>query len=165
MTESIPPWQALHANLAEIMKGWKACHESTLGFHWKKLPPFSLIFPQVDFLRIQRMMETMVGHCDTQVKTLKKLQQGVVPGKEGAQLRLFYETMLPYVEAVRTSCSLLKEIASRKQDKLAQKKVGFKEMNKILLDYEGALHEMKTLAVPSMLAYHNLQSSINSTHP
>lgn len=165
MTESIPPWQALHANLAEIMKGWKACHESTFGFHWKKLPPFSLIFPQVDFLRIQRMMDTLVSHSDTQVKTLKKLQQGLVTGKQGTMLKLYYDANIPYVEAIRKTCELLKEIAARKQDKLANKNVGLKAMNKLLLEYQESLREMKTLAMPAMLSYQSIQATKSTNHP
>ncbi len=156
MNESIAPWQALNSNLAEIMKGWKACHESTLGLHWKKIPPFSWVFPQVDFLRIQRMTTTLAEHCDSQSKIIKKLKQGVISGQEGQNLQLFYEATLLYVEAIKKSCNLLHEIAAKKHEKLANKKVGFKEMNKLLLDYEESLREMKTLAVPAMLAFKNL---------
>ena len=46
-------------NLKELIKGKNAAHESMFKFHWKKLWPFNLIWPQVDYLRIQRFMENI----------------------------------------------------------------------------------------------------------
>ena len=48
--------EAVFENLKELIKAKNAAHESMFKFHWKKLWPFSLIFPQVDFIRIQRFM-------------------------------------------------------------------------------------------------------------
>ena len=43
-------------NLKELVKAKNAAHESIFKFHWKKLWPFNLIWPQVDYLRIIRFM-------------------------------------------------------------------------------------------------------------
>lgn len=164
-TVSMPPWKALHANIGELVKLWKAAHESTLGLHWKKLPPFSWFWPQVDFPRIQRAMETVQGHSSDQIKVAKKLLQGAQTIAKGESLRLYYETSIAYIEALAAAAKTLHQIAGYKQSKLKGEKVAFQEFNQVMLRYEEQIREMKTLAMPAGLAFNTLESSRNSIHP
>ena len=47
------PSQIIFENLKEMMRAKNTAHESIFKFHWKKMWPFSLIWPQVDFVRIE----------------------------------------------------------------------------------------------------------------
>ena len=59
-------------NLKELIKGKNAAHESMFKFHWKKLWPFNLIWPQVDYLRIQRFMENIGEESQKQKEFIKQ---------------------------------------------------------------------------------------------
>ncbi len=50
------PSQIIFENLRELLRAKNTAHESMFKFHWKKMWPFSLIWPQVDFERIVRLM-------------------------------------------------------------------------------------------------------------
>ena len=58
MSEDISklPSQIIYNNLKELIRAKNTAHESIFKFHWKKMWPFSLIWPQVDFVRIVRLM-------------------------------------------------------------------------------------------------------------
>ena len=61
MSEDISklPSQIIYNNLKEMMRAKNTAHESIFKFHWKKMWPFSLIWPQVDFVRIVRLMDEL----------------------------------------------------------------------------------------------------------
>ena len=50
------PSQVIFDNLKELLRAKNTAHESMFKFHWKKMWPFSLIWPQVDYERIVRLM-------------------------------------------------------------------------------------------------------------
>ena len=50
------PSQIIFDNLKELLRAKNTAHESMFKFHWKKMWPFSLIWPQVDYERIVRLM-------------------------------------------------------------------------------------------------------------
>ena len=50
------PSQIIFENLKELLRAKNTAHESMFKFHWKKMWPFSLIWPQVDYERIVRLM-------------------------------------------------------------------------------------------------------------
>ncbi|MCF0222810.1 MAG: hypothetical protein HUK20_00935 [Fibrobacter sp.] len=46
------PSQIIFENLREMLRAKNTAHQSMFKFHWKKMWPFRLIWPQVDYLRI-----------------------------------------------------------------------------------------------------------------
>jgi len=125
-------------NLKELLKGKNAAHESIFKFHWKKLPPFNLIWPQVDFLRIIRLMGEIEKHAEEQKifiqKNLSKATEIEIP---------FLKVIPDYLDALVVSCKALTEIAQFKQDKL-EKKEGRSvfSFNKLLKSYEDAQDQL-----------------------
>lgn len=126
-------------NIKELMKGKNAAHESMFKFHWKKLPPFNLIWPQVDYIRIQRFMEEIKKQCDNQQQFIKKNRSQ----KEVDCEKNFLNASLSYLDCLGKSCLKLSAVADFKQ-KLLEKKVKrdvFK-FNNILKDYEQAQNDL-----------------------
>lgn len=125
-------------NLKELLKAKNAAHESIFKFHWKKLPPFNLIWPQVDFLRIIRLMGELEKHAEEQKifinKNLSKATEKEMP---------FFKAVPDYLDALVVSCRALTEIAQFKQDKL-EKKEGRSvfSFSKLLKSYENAQDQL-----------------------
>ncbi|HOG69473.1 MAG TPA: hypothetical protein PK366_08845 [Fibrobacteraceae bacterium] len=125
-------------NLKELLKAKNAAHESMFKFHWKKLPPFNLIWPQVDFLRIIRLMGEIEKHAEEQKvfikKNLSKATEKELP---------FFKAIPDYLDALVVSCRALTEIAQFKQDKL-EKKEGRSvfSFSKLLKSYENAQDQL-----------------------
>ncbi|HSQ41927.1 MAG TPA: hypothetical protein VLM37_06585 [Fibrobacteraceae bacterium] len=161
---SLPPWEALQENLRSLVRAWKAAHESVLGFHWKKLPPFNLIFPQVDFLRIQRVMSSSREHCAQQAKIIQKLQEAAL-GEEMRDLRDYYQAMLPYVEDLKHLCEQLSQIAAAKQNRLAKGKTPLREFNNQMKQYEQSIRAAQVSGHTAQQAWNNLEPSRRAIHP
>lgn len=122
-------------NLKELMKGKNAAHESMFKFHWKKLWPFNLIWPQVDYLRIQRFMENISEECQKQKEFIKKNKSNAINETESN----FLNATLSYLDVLKISCEKLSAVADFKQ-KLLEKKIkrDVFAFNKILKEYEQA---------------------------
>lgn len=122
-------------NLKELMKGKNAAHESMFKFHWKKLWPFNLIWPQVDYLRIQRFMENISEECQKQKEFIKKNKSNAINETESN----FLNATLSYLDVLKISCEKLSAVADFKQ-KLLEKKIkrDVFSFNKILKEYEQA---------------------------
>lgn len=122
-------------NLKELMKGKNAAHESMFKFHWKKLWPFNLIWPQVDYLRIQRFMENIGEECQKQKEFIKKNKSNAINETESN----FLNATLSYLDVLKISCEKLSAVADFKQ-KLLEKKIkrDVFAFNKILKEYEQA---------------------------
>lgn len=122
-------------NLKELMKGKNAAHESMFKFHWKKLWPFNLIWPQVDYLRIQRFMENIGEECQKQKEFIKKNKSNAINETESN----FLNATLSYLDILKISCEKLSAVADFKQ-KLLEKKIkrDVFAFNKILKEYEQA---------------------------
>ena len=122
-------------NLKELIKGKNAAHESMFKFHWKKLWPVNLIWPQVDYLRIQRFMENISEECKKQKEFIKKNKSKASNETESN----FLSATLSYLEALKNSCEKLSAVADFKQ-KLLEKKIkrDVFAFNKILKEYEQA---------------------------
>lgn len=132
--------EVVFENLKEMMKAKNAAHESMFKFHWKKMWPFSLIWPQVDYVRIVRFMGTLAGECEKQ-KAFIKTERAKA---EKVELE-FLDSVLPYLDALEVSCVKLAAAAEFKQD-LLLKKIHHearaireaKRYNEILKAYEDA---------------------------
>ena len=122
-------------NLKELIKGKNAAHESMFKFHWKKLWPFNLIWPQVDYLRIQRFMENIGEECKKQKEFIKKNKSNAINETESN----FLNATLSYLDVLKISCEKLSAVADFKQ-KLLEKKIkrDVFAFNKILKEYEQA---------------------------
>lgn len=126
-------------NLKELMKGKNAAHESMFKFHWKKLWPFNLIWPQVDYIRIQRFMEEIGSQCISQKKLIKENRSKVILEAESN----FLNATLSYLDTLKVSCEKLSRVADFKQ-KLLEKKIkrDVWKFNEILKDYEKAQNDL-----------------------
>lgn len=134
------PSQIIFNNLKELLRAKNTAHESMFKFHWKKMWPFNLIWPQVDYNRIVRLMEEIQKNVSTQNKL-------VLQAKNKAKdfEITFLNTIPSYLECLSISCKCLGAIAQWKQDMLEKKlrkDIKFKrdvsEYNRLLKAYETA---------------------------
>lgn len=124
--------QIIFENLKELIKAKNAAHESIFKIHWKKMWPFNLLWPQVDYLRIIRLMKEIEKNTDSQKELIRK-NITHTNEKETA----FLKAALPYLDALADSCRKLADVARFKQDKLEKKPgSGVLKFNRILKDYE-----------------------------
>ena len=146
MSEDISklPSQIIYNNLKEMMRAKNTAHESIFKFHWKKMWPFSLIWPQVDFIRIVRLMDELRKNVVSQKKLVKEAQAKAKPYEKA-----FLDATPIYLDCFDISCKYLADVAQWKQD-LLEKKVRHKvkmmrdvsEYNQILKDYEKAQNNL-----------------------
>ncbi len=129
---------AVFENLKELLKAKNAAHESMFKFSWKKLPPFSLIWPQVDYIRIQRFMGDVKSQALSQKSFIEANRKDSTP--EEAE---FLNAVPAYVEALANSCDCLARVARFKQELLEKKqKRDVFLFNDILKKYEAAQSEL-----------------------
>ncbi len=134
------PSQVVFDNLKELLRAKNAAHESMFKFHWKKMWPFSLIWPQVDFERIVRLMSELRKECINQ-KNLVLQAKDKARGFE----KTFLDAVPAYLDALDISCQKLSAAAQWKQDMLLRRihkdvklTRDVKEYNEILKAYEEA---------------------------
>ncbi|SHK48438.1 hypothetical protein [Fibrobacter sp. UWEL] len=134
------PSQIIFENLKELLRAKNTAHESMFKFHWKKMWPFCLIWPQVDFERIVRLMSELRKNVINQKNLLAQAK-----GKSKDFEKTFLNAVPAYLDALDVSCKFLGEAAQWKQDMLLKrihKDVKFKrdvaEWSRILKDYETA---------------------------
>ncbi len=139
MNEKLPS-QIIFENLKELMRAKNTAHESMFKFHWKKMWPFNLIWPQVDYIRIVRLMEEIQRNVISQ----KNLVLQAKPKAKDFE-KTFLNAVPAYLDAMAVSCKHLGEAAQWKQDMLEKKihkEVKFKRdvsaWSRILKDYEDA---------------------------
>ena len=130
--------EAVFENLKELIKAKNAAHESMFKFHWKKLWPFSLIFPQVDFIRIERFMGEVKDQALAQKKFIENNLGQAFPNEKD-----FLNAVPAYIDALAVSCDKLAVIARFKQNILEKTQrrdvFGF---NKLLTDYQNAQSDL-----------------------
>lgn len=146
MSEDISklPSQIIFDNLKELMRAKNTAHESIFKFHWKKMWPFSLIWPQVDFVRIVRLMGELRNNVASQKKLVKEAKSKAKPYE-----KTFLDTVPAYLDSFDTSCKYLADVAQWKLD-LLEKKVRHEvkmmrdvsEYNQILKAYEKAQNDL-----------------------
>ena len=134
------PSQIIFDNLKELLRAKNAAHESMFKFHWKKMWPFSLIWPQVDFERIVRLMSEIRKNAIIQ-KNLVLLAKNVAQDFE----KDFLNAVPAYLDALDISCQKLSAAAQWKQDMLLKRihkdvkmRRDVSEYNRILKEYEKA---------------------------
>lgn len=134
------PSQIIFENLKELIRAKNTAHESIFKFHWKKMWPFSLIWPQVDYERIVRLMSEIRKNVINQNNLVLQAKS-----KAKSFEKQFLEAVPAYLECLDASCQGLAAVAQWKQDMLYKKlKRDVKmvrdvsEYNLILKNYEKA---------------------------
>ena len=134
------PAQIIFDSLKELLRAKNAAHESMFKFHWKKMWPFSLIWPQVDFERIVRLMSEIRKNAIIQ-KNLVLQAKNVAQDFE----KDFLNAVPAYLDALDISCQKLSAAAQWKQDMLLKRihkdvkmRRDVSEYNRILKEYEKA---------------------------
>ncbi len=134
------PSQVIFNNLKELLRAKNTAHESMFKFHWKKMWPFSLIWPQVDYERIVRLMSEIRKNTINQ----KNL---VLQAKNKAKdfEKTFLNAVPAYLDALDVSCQKLSAAAQWKQDMLLRRiskdvklRRDVSEYNQLLKAYEEA---------------------------
>ena len=107
---------------------------------WKKMWPFNMIWPQVDFNRIVRFMGEIATSCRSQKSLVAQAQK-----KSQDFEKKFLNAVPAYLDALETSCDKLAAAAQWKQEWLERKAKGgaklrkdVSEYNNLLKDYEKA---------------------------
>lgn len=134
------PSQIIFSNLKELIRAKNIAHESIFKFHWKKMWPFSLIWPQVDYERIVRLMGEIRKNVITQNNLVLQAKEKAKPFE-----KRFLEAVPAYLTCLDASCKGLAAVAQWKQD-LLEKKLkhdvkmirDVSEYNQILKNYEKA---------------------------
>ena len=110
------PSQVIFENLKELIRAKNTAHESMFKFHWKKMWPFSLFWPQVDFERIVRLMSEIRKNAINQKNLVLQAQ-----GKAKDFEKTFLNAVPAYLDALDISCQKLSAAAQWKQDMLMKK--------------------------------------------
>ncbi len=134
------PSQIIFENLKELLRAKNTAHESMFKFHWKKMWPFSLIWPQVDFERIVRLMSEIRKNAINQKNLVLQAKS-----KSKDFEKTFLNAVPAYLDALDISCQKLSAAAQWKQDMLLRRinkdvklRRDVAEYNQILKEYENA---------------------------
>ena len=134
------PSQIIYENLKEMIRAKNTAHDSIFKFHWKKMWPFSLIWPQVDFIRIVRLMDELQKNVISQKALVKEAKAKSMPYE-----KTFLDTVPAYLDSLDASCKGLADVAQWKQDMLLRRinkdvklRRDVAEYNQILKAYEDA---------------------------
>ena len=134
------PSQVIFENLKELLRAKNTAHESMFKFHWKKMWPFRLFWPQVDFERIVRLMSEIRKNAINQKNLVLQAKSKAKPFE-----KTFLDAVPAYLDALDVSCQKLSAAAQWKQDMLYKrihKEVKLRrdvaEWSNILKEYEDA---------------------------
>jgi len=141
--------ETMLANLREMVKLQRAAHDSMFKFSIKKMWPISLIAPQVDWIRITRMMGKLQLTCKEQKEFLSKERAGA------PEADLPFLNLLPdYLDALSKVAEMLSRAAAYRQGALEKKiKISIKEWNSILKNYNEASDGMAKAGIVLYKAY------------
>jgi len=141
--------ETLLANLREMVKLQRAAHDSMFKFSIKKMWPISLIAPQVDWIRITRMMDKLQSTCNEQKEFLSKERSNA------PEADLPFLNLLPgYLDSLSKVAEMLGRAAAYRQDVLEKKiKMSIREWNSILKFYNEASDGMAMVGIVLYKAY------------
>ncbi len=141
--------ETMLANLREMLGLQRAAHDSMFKFSIKKMWPINLIAPQVDWIRITRMMAHLQEKCREQKEFLAK-ERANAPEADLPFLNILPE----YFDSLDKVAELLGRAASYRQDALEKKiKMSIGEWNSILKLYNEASDTMATIGIILHKAY------------
>lgn len=146
----MPPLkETMLANLREMVKLQRAAHDSMFKFSIKKMWPICLFAPQVDWVRIARMMENLRGKCTEQKAFLAK-EQANAPEADLPFLKLLPD----YLNSLSSVAEQLGKAAAYRQDVLEKRiKMKIGEWNFILKSYNEASDNMARVGIVLFKAY------------
>ncbi|MCL2206880.1 MAG: hypothetical protein FWB90_02160 [Fibromonadales bacterium] len=135
--------ETMLANLREMVKLQRAAHDSMFKFSITKVWPISLIAPQVDWIRITRMMDSLQEACKEQKEFLANERTSA------SEQELLFLNLLPnYFDSLAKVSELLGKAAAYRQDVLEKKiSMSVKEWNAILRNYNQASDNMATVGI------------------
>lgn len=133
------PSQIIFENLKEMMRAKNTAHESMFKFHWKKMWPFRLFWPQVDFVRIIRLMEELKKNCKSQKELVQKALSKAKPFEKN-----FLAAVPAYLDALDVSCRHLANAAQWKQDWRMKKINRDVKIKRDVSDWANILKEYET---------------------
>ncbi|MDR0517092.1 MAG: hypothetical protein LBH25_08625 [Fibromonadaceae bacterium] len=141
--------EAMLSNLREMLKLQHAAHDSMFKFSIKKVWPISLIAPQVDWIRITRMMKELQGVCKEQHSFLAK-EKATAPEAD-----LPFLNLLPnYLDSLSKVAEMLGKAANYRQELLEKKiRMSIGEWNFILKTYNEASDDMAKIGIVLYKAY------------
>ena len=159
------PSQVIFDNLKELLRAKNTAHESMFKFHWKKMWPFSLIWPQVDYERIVRLMSEIRKNAIAQGNLVAEAKSKAKPFEKN-----FLGALPAYLEALDTSCQKLSAAAQWKQDML-QKKLhndvkmvrDVSEWSKILKEYEKAQNDLVRAGALVQMGWGEVVTSLSNS--
>jgi len=141
--------ETMLANLREMVKLQRAAHDSMFKFSITKVWPISLIAPQVDWIRITRMMDNLQETC--------KEQKGFLANgrADAPEQDLPFLNLLPdYLNSLAKVAELLGKAAAYRQDVLEKKvSMSMKEWDLILRNYNEASDSLATVGISLHKAY------------
>jgi len=136
--------ETMLANLREMVKLQHAAHDSMFKFSITKIWPISLIAPQVDWIRITRMMNNLQEKCKEQKATVEATEQDLP----------FFKLMPEYLDLLAKVAEILGRAATYRQDVLEKKiKMSVQEWNSILISYNEASDNMAKAGIALHKAY------------
>lgn len=122
------------ANIREINKLYRAAHDSAFKFSWKRLWPFSRFLPQVDYLRLIRLIQSAIAELDKQKNAALKYQ------KQNSAENSFWKATLQWCHAQETTIQLLQEVCEYRQSVIeGEKSKGLGDWNQLLKNYQESL--------------------------
>jgi hypothetical protein len=158
------PSQIIFENLRELLRAKNTAHESMFKFHWKKMWPFSLIWPQVDYERIVRLMSEIRKNAIIQ-KNLVLQAKNVAKEFE----KEFLDAVPAYLDALNVSCQKLSAAAQWKQDMLHKRihkdvklRRDVAEWSNILKDYENAQGNLVRAGAIVQLGWGEVVQNLNT---
>ena len=159
------PSQVIFDNLKELLRAKNTAHESMFKFHWKKMWPFSLIWPQVDYERIVRLMSDIRKNAITQGNLVAEAKSKAKPFEKN-----FLNALPAYLDALDVSCQKLSAAAQWKQDML-QKKLhhdvkmvrDVSEWSKILKEYEKAQNDLVRAGALVQMGWGEVVTSLSNS--
>jgi len=158
------PSQIIFNNLKEMLKAKNTAHESMFKFHWKKMWPFNLIWPQVDFERIVRLMSELRKNVINQKNLVGQAKSKAKPFE-----KTFLDAVPAYLDALDVSCKFLGDAAQWKQDMLMKKihkDIKFKrdvtDWSNILKNYEDAQGNLVRAGALVQMGWGEVVAGINS---
>jgi hypothetical protein len=141
--------ETMLANLREMVKLQRAVHDSMFKFSIKKMWPINLIAPQVDWIRITRMMGQLQTECSEQKKFLARERSNA------PETDLPFLNLLPdYFDSLAIVAETLAQAATYKQNALEKKaKISIREWNAILKKYNEASDNMAKTGIALYKVY------------
>jgi len=141
--------ETMLANLREMVKLQRAAHDSMFKFSIKKMWPISLIAPQVDWIRIDRMMQALQTTCKEQKEFLAK-ERVNAPEADLPFLNLLPE----YFDSLAKVAQSLANAATYRQNALEKKiKMSIGQWNSILKTYNEASDNMAKTGITLYKVY------------